>query len=216
MPCWSIHLGVCKEVNKVLNLDEDLMYFGCVLPDILNKDYSHFYDHHKIDFNQFFNVYGDVINHPLMMGYYIHLLTDFYYNKFVYDNSFIVKDNKVQGIKLVNGRKIFPKNPSFCREFKQYDFKNYGSFLIENNLLDIPRDVDKIYNSIKKLNIDLDKNTLIDKLNYFNSKDFYEYNNFHGYKLFNKDTYDLLYKDCVNFIILSIQKSNCNKVTRSL
>ena len=34
MPSWSVHLAVAKEVNKKLNLNKDLFYYGNLIPDV--------------------------------------------------------------------------------------------------------------------------------------------------------------------------------------
>ena len=49
MPNWSVHLAVSKEVNKKLNLNKDLFYYGNLIPDvdkgtIINRYTAHFYD----------------------------------------------------------------------------------------------------------------------------------------------------------------------------
>ena len=47
MPSWSVHLAVAKEVNKKLNLNKDLFYYGNLIPDvdkgtIINRYTAHF------------------------------------------------------------------------------------------------------------------------------------------------------------------------------
>lgn len=205
MPCWSIHLGVSYEVNKKYKYDKDLVYFGSILPDFLNRDYSHYYKNHVIDFDSFLNDYKNNLDNPLIIGYYIHLLTDYYFNSYVSDNCWIYdNNNNVIGIKLINGEKMYNDDKKYLRDFKQNDFKNFGSYLVNNNLLEYPIDSDKIYNTIKELNIKLNKRTIIDKINYFKSDDFYNYNTYNGYKLFNKETYDKIYNDCIDYIISKI------------
>ena len=49
MPNWSVHLAVSKEVNKKLNLNKDLFYYGNLIPDvdkgtIINRYTAHFCD----------------------------------------------------------------------------------------------------------------------------------------------------------------------------
>ena len=201
MPCWSIHLGVCKEVNKKLKLDNDLVLFGSILPDFLDRSYSHYYDGYLPDFDLFFNEYKDNINNPLIVGYYIHLLTDYFYNDFIYNKSFVYKDNKLIGIKLLNGDIIDSNDFHYCRRIKHDDFKNYGNYLIDNNGVEYPNDVDKIYKSVKELNIHMDKDIIKKRIDYFNKDDYLNYNSYNGYKLYDKKTYDKLYKDCINYVI---------------
>ena len=202
MPCWSIHLGVCKEVNKKFNYNKDLILFGSILPDLLDRSVSHYYNNHVIDFDMFMSDYKDRLDNPLIIGYYIHLLTDYYYNKFVLENSWINdSDGNLIGIKLLDGKVIYNNDYKYCRDFKQNDFKNYGNYLITENLLDYPKDGDLIYNNIVKLKIQMDKDKVMKNVDYFNTDDFYSYNSFNGYKMFDKETYDNLYKDCIDYII---------------
>ena len=209
MPCWSIHLGVCREVNKKYKLDNDLVLFGSILPDFLDRSYSHYYDGGPLpNFDLFLNKFKDNINNPLVIGYYIHLLTDYYYNDYIYSKSFIYKDDKLIGIKLFNGKIIESNDFHYCRRIKQDDFKNYGSYLINNNMLDYPKDYNKIYRSIQELGFSIDKDKVIDKVNYFNTDDFLKYNSYNGYLLFDKDIYDRLYEECINFIIEKINDIN--------
>lgn len=131
MPCWSIHLGVSNEVNNKFNYDKELLYFGSILPDLIDRDKGHYYNNQVINFDNFLNEYKDNMDNPLIIGYYIHLLTDYYYNNFVHKNSWIKDDkNNTIGIRLVDGNEIYNNDPIFFRNFKQNDFKNYGCFLI--------------------------------------------------------------------------------------
>ena len=71
MPSWSVHLAVAKEVNKKLNLNKDLFYYGNLMPDvdkgtIINRYTAHFYDNIPfsscpkekiININKFLNTY---------------------------------------------------------------------------------------------------------------------------------------------------------------
>lgn len=205
MPCWSIHLGISYEVNKKLKYDKDLIYFGSVLPDFLDRNYSHYYEENIINFNKFLNDYKENINNPLIIGYYIHLLTDHYYNNIVLNECYINnKEGKLIGIKQYNGEIIYNDNQKECRNIKQNDFKNYGSYLISNNLLDYPKDIDKIYKMTKELNFEINKEKIKEKIDYFKSDEFLNYNTFNGYKLFTKEKYDKIYNDCIKFIINKI------------
>ena len=201
MPCWSIHLGVCTEVNKKFNLDKDLVLFGSILPDLLDRRYSHYYDGYLPNIESFINKYKDNINNPIIIGYYIHLLTDYYYNEYIYSNCFVYKDKELIGVKLLNGDLISSNDFKYCRRVKQDDFKNYGNYLINSDLIEYPINYNKIYDSIKELDFNIDLDNIKDKVNYFKSDKYFEYNIFNGYKLLDKTNYDKLYNDTINKII---------------
>ena len=89
-----IHLCIAKEVNKVLGMDEKLLFLGTIAPDISKqigqtKEISHFLDHSNEDdipnIDKFLDKYRGELNKPFEMGYFIHLLTDkYWFRDYVY------------------------------------------------------------------------------------------------------------------------------------
>ena len=87
-----IHLCVAKEVNKYLKMDENELFLGAIAPDISKqigetKEISHFLDHTNEDdipnIDRFLSKYKSELNKPFEMGYFIHLLTDKYWFRFI-------------------------------------------------------------------------------------------------------------------------------------
>lgn len=212
MPCWTIHTAIAKDLNKELNLNPDLLYYGAVLPDVdkgneVGKFKAHFYiDHLKypdeviIDFDKFMEKYKNRLDRDLVIGYYIHLLTDYYFNEYIFDNTYILDDTgSIREIKLLLG--TTPDIES-RRRLKQDDFIMYGSYLLNNNRVGIPKDKELIYKHLCDLKHSfINEIEVNNRINYMNSNDFLEYNKREeNYKLFTREDYDKLYADCLKFI----------------
>ncbi len=100
-----IHLCIAKEVNKLLGMDEKLLFLGTIAPDISKqigqtKEISHFLDHSNEDdipnIDRFLAKYRSELNKPFEMGYFIHLLTDkYWFRDYIYNYiARYAKDNK--------------------------------------------------------------------------------------------------------------------------
>lgn len=88
MPSAIIHASVAKKINKVLKLDEDLFILGNIAPDCWrngknfgSRSLSHFLQNNTIDedYHLFYNKYKNNMDDPFVIGYLIHLMTDFYW-----------------------------------------------------------------------------------------------------------------------------------------
>ena len=86
-----IHLAVANELNKVLNKDYKSIMIGAIAPDIwkqvgeTSKSPSHFKDSDDTDvpnLDKFLYKYKDMLKDDFVLGYYIHLLTDYYWFKY--------------------------------------------------------------------------------------------------------------------------------------
>lgn len=230
MPCWSMHLSIAKEVNKELKLDEDEFLFGNLLPDIdygsiVTRHDTHYYGTKKCtgcnneylpDIDKFIEVYKDKLNNTLIMGYYTHLLTDYYYNKYVYTIKWIKdKEENIIGVKF-NNNKVFKTNKKeTLKSFKHYDFYLYGKYLYNNNKVSIPKYNINIINDLKYLKGKFySVDDVFNRFKYLNS-DFIDINKYSfkekvfgiHYKLFDKSELDILYKDCIKFVLDNIKKN---------
>ena len=85
-----IHIAVAKEINKVLNRKESNLLIGTIAPDISkllgeNKVKSHFLGSEETDIPdmyKFLSKYKTYLDDDFVMGYYIHLFTDFLWFKY--------------------------------------------------------------------------------------------------------------------------------------
>lgn len=126
-----MHICVAKKVNEYLNMDEKMLYLGTIAPDISkqigeSKNKSHFLKDEDIpDVNMFYNKYKDYLNNPFEMGYYIHLLTDYYWFK-----EFIPK--RIKNIKLKMNNEELKLKPGDIGKIIYSDYTNLNINLIDH------------------------------------------------------------------------------------
>lgn len=232
MPSWSIHLMVAKKANKKLKLNQDLFYYGNLIPDVdyetsVSRYEAHFYDdipypncpkEKMINIDKFLKTYNEKLDNHLVLGYYSHLLTDLFFNNAVYSKCWVQdKNNDIIGIKFKNGKiKYIDKEDKkrIKRKYKHKDFELYGRYLYNDNLIEIPSDKNIVLSNIIVLIPQFLNKELVDKrFNYlengfskFNKLSLFEKIFKHKYCLFDKNELDSLLEDCVNFIIKEISK----------
>lgn len=139
MASSMIHICVAKEINKYLKRDEKKILIGTIAPDISKhvnqtKQYSHFLDNAQDDvpnIDKFLNKYKNNLTDDFVMGYYIHLYTDYLWFKYFIPN-FIKKDfiYTLDGEKsaLTSDKKI---------EYIYNDYTNLNIKLIDEYNLDL-------------------------------------------------------------------------------
>ncbi len=128
-----IHLAVANEINKVLNKDYKSIMIGAIAPDIwkqvgeVSKLPSHFLDNDETDvpnIDRFLDKYKDMLNNDFVMGYYIHLLTDYYWFKYFLPSIF----NESKSILTrLDGTKIYLTE----KELGEYIYNDYTNLNVE-------------------------------------------------------------------------------------
>ena len=230
MPSWSIHLAMAKKLNKKLKLDKDLFFFGNLIPDInygnkLTRKDTHFNKTFKCkncpsetlpDINEFLKSYSNKLKDPLILGYYTHLLTDYYFNNYVFTKCWVQNDkNKVVGIKLKNGKIIKTDNndKTLRKDYKHYDFELYGRNLFKSGIIEVPKLSENIEKSLKLLKDNFFTVELAKKrIDYLNT-DFNKFNKISlkekifGYKLFYKEELDRIFDNCYKYIIKELKNN---------
>lgn len=133
-----IHLCVANEVNKRLKRDNRSILIGSIAPDISKqigetKTKSHFLtDNTDIpNLNLFLEKYKTYLNDDFVLGYYIHLYTDYIWFKyflpdFVKKDFIFKKDGKVE----------YLSNDKKC-EYIYSDYTNLNILLIDIYNFDI-------------------------------------------------------------------------------
>lgn len=165
-----IHMCVAKEVNKILKRDNKQLLIGSIAPDIaklvdISRDKTHFIDYEKDipNLDRFLDKYKSYLNNDFVMGYYIHLYTDYIWFKFFIPSLF----EKDKLIKL-NNKKI-DCDDDLLVKYVYNDYSLLNSKLIDDYELDfkifyeeIPIIEDIITEiPIKKINIIIDKAGII-------------------------------------------------------
>lgn len=162
-----IHICVANEINKVLKKDNRKLLIGTIAPDISkligeSKYYSHFLD--DIDNNipnldKFLNKYKYYLDDDFVLGYYIHLYTDYLWFK-----CFIKKVVEGNYIKELDGTLVKYTEKSFLY-YVYNDYSNLNTQLINKynfplkifyeEIPDIKDIIDEI--PMNKLNLIVDK-----------------------------------------------------------
>ena len=155
MASSMIHIAVANELNKTLNKDNKKLLIGSIAPDIAKligrtKIVSHFQD--KDDdlpnLNKFLSKYKSDLSDDFVLGYYIHIFTDYLWFKYFvpdfYENGIIYKlDGTIENISV--DRKI---------NYFYNDYTNLNINLIDEYNLDLSifyEDIPKLKDIIKEI-----------------------------------------------------------------
>lgn len=146
MPSWKIHFKIANDLCKLLKINKKYFMIGNLLPDqdrynIPNIDggisrlITHFVSSEDFslginlpDYNKMYEKYKDKFNNPVLLGYLVHLLTDYYWNKYIYDKCFIKKEGNYIGVKVNDGRIIYCDFLT-ANKMKQSDFRKFNNSL---------------------------------------------------------------------------------------
>ncbi len=206
-----IHLCVAKEVNKVLGMDEKLLFLGTIAPDLSKqigqtKEISHFLDHSNEDnipnIDRFLNKYKDELVKPFEMGYFIHLLTDkYWFRDYIY--------NYIERYAIESGRKDITESALVRLIYD--DYTNINIDLIDKYGLSLELFYEEFkYPTSKIIEIPMDKLPIIvEKMGIIIEESKQE-------KTFIFDTYDIVkfIDETVKYIIKDIQMLGLNKVSQ--
>lgn len=134
-----IHMVVANEVNKKLNRDASKLLIGTIAPDIAKlvgdtKVKSHFSSEERDNIpalTKFLEKYEKYLNDDFVVGYYIHLYTDYLWFRYFIDDidfsTFITK---------VDGSKVWCDRDKFV-EYVYNDYTNLNINLIDKYNLDL-------------------------------------------------------------------------------
>ena len=170
-----IHMCVANEVNKMLKRNNDLILIGSIAPDISKhlgktKYESHFlFDDREIpSLKTFLEKYKKHLNDDFVLGYYIHLYTDYIWFKYFF-SDFI----STGSLYLLDGTKIEATDESYKKYF-YCDYTTLNKSLIEEYQLDLKifeSNIPKQKNIIKEIPMN-QLQLIIDKTNYIIRKSY--------------------------------------------
>ena len=166
MASSMIHLTIANELNKMLKRDKKKLLLGSIAPDLSklvgdNKTRSHFIlegEEDIPDLNKFLKKYGYFLNDDFVLGYYIHLYSDYLWFKYFIPDLF---DEGKNIITKLNGD-IIKCNGNMMEKYIYNDYTNINNDLINEYDLDLKL----FYEPIPELNniideIPMDKISLI-------------------------------------------------------
>lgn len=134
-----IHMVVANEVNKKLNRDHGRLLIGTIAPDISklvgeSKVKSHFSSDEYGDLpnvEEFLEKYREYLDDDFVMGYYIHLFTDYLWFKYFLDDI-----DYSSMITSIDGTKILCDKEEFIK-YVYNDYTNINIKLIDKYNLDL-------------------------------------------------------------------------------
>lgn len=145
MPTLTTHIAVAEKVCAKLKLkDKDLIVLGAAIVDWSNnfEDKNHLITHFQNsksegienleslpDLDRFEKKYQNQLDDPIMKGYWIHLLTDYYFNRYIYENIYVYDvHSKVIGVRLSN-HKVKLCSAADALNLKHQDFYEFDNYL---------------------------------------------------------------------------------------
>ena len=159
MASSMIHISVANEINKIINKDRKSLLIGTIAPDISKhigktKLESHFLDDAKNDIpnlKRFLDKYKDYLDDDFVLGYYIHLYTDYLWFKYFIPDFF--KDSYVY--KLDGTKEYLPEGKAI--EYIYNDYTNLNVNLIDEYDLELDifyEDIPEFKNIIEEIPMD--------------------------------------------------------------
>lgn len=133
-----IHLAVGKKVNEKLQKKEEPFLTGCIAPDLakmvgISRDVSHFKDKNgNYDLKSYINKYKDYMNNDYVLGYYVHLFTDYLWYRY-----FIPEADESDYLTKLNGDKIKCVSENMKKLYMYNDYSEASFDLIKEYGLDL-------------------------------------------------------------------------------
>lgn len=227
MPSWIIHFAISNKIVKKVKINNNIYNFASIMPDILEgyhtkntsqiiKDYSTHYpirtsingmDIRVPDIQGFKKRYKNELENPVILGYYSHILADYYWNTFLYKNHYEMYDKEkgLLKIKLNNSEtKIF--NFREIQKIKHNDLKIFSQALNYEWDIQFPTYDEQIWEyskKIKEFNYSKDdiKNTITFINENLKKKEKPKEEN---YQLYSKEELLLMLENSIEFILENI------------
>ena len=158
MASSMIHIVVANEVNKKINRNKSKLLIGSIAPDIgklvgLGKIDTHFQDSDDNipNLDKFLNEYKNNLDDDFVLGYYIHLITDYLWFKY-----FVTEIEIDNIITKLDGTKV-KCNGNMLYTYMYNDYTDLNVRLIDEYNLDLKifyNEVPKLKNIIKEIPMD--------------------------------------------------------------
>ncbi len=222
MPSLGIHIYIADRISKKLNINRDEFIIGNVLPDVfmgwivdspskkLTYEETHLGEKTKINNNMYtlpnYEKYTGKVVDTLTLGYYCHILTDYFFNRYTFENKY-VKSEKDEYLGYNSNLGFIKSSSDDAREAKQLDFKIMDSFLVKWVDLDSIKVGEA---TLKKLNnLGFTNEDIMKSLEFINNLkcDISSYTK-DDMKMFSYDELRNLVNECTLFIIDKVKDIN--------
>ena len=156
-----IHLAIANEINRRIKHDKDKILIGSIAPDIAKKIgrekiTSHFLNeigNNVPNMDKFLAKYKEYLNDDFVLGYFIHLYTDYLWFKYFLPEVF---DEDKEYITKLDGTRVKCTDNMFC-QYIYNDYTNLNTELIHAYKLDLGvfyRKLPEIENIIQEIPMD--------------------------------------------------------------
>lgn len=151
-----IHLCVANEINKFIKKDKKKLLIGSIAPDISKqvgepRSKSHFTTDRYTNHLKFIEKYTNYLDDDFVLGYYIHLYTDYLWEKY-----FITELGNKNLIKKLNGD-IVKCNGDMYKLYIYNDYTSLNSQIIDEYELELDifyEDIPILENIIEEIPMD--------------------------------------------------------------
>ena len=193
-----IHAAVCNELNKKLKRNPKQILVGTIAPDISKlvgetKKYTHFLDDDGDlpNLTRFLNKYISYLNDDFVLGYYIHLYTDYLWFKYFIPEIY---DESKNLIKKIDGT-IVNCHGHMAEMYIYNDYTNINEQVVKKYKLDLSF----LYDKKLEFN-DIIREAHMDKMDLIinRAREIYEGSKMHRDYVFDMENID-------NFINLSVK-----------
>ena len=141
MASSMIHLTVANQLNKKLGKDKYKFLIGSIAPDVSklvgeDKTRSHFLEPNSDsipDLKKFLNKYNYFLNDDFILGYYVHLFTDYLWFKYFISEIY---DEEKNLIRKLNGE-VVNCHGKMAEMYIYNDYTNLNSELIDKYDLEL-------------------------------------------------------------------------------
>lgn len=143
MASTIIHVAVASEINKKLKRNPRALFLGTIAPDIakhvgIDKSVTHFstLDEDNIPrLNDFLMKYLNSFDDDFVLGYYIHLFTDYLW--FKYFMSELIYDKESYVLDIHNNKIYYEDEEAMFHKFIYDDYTNLNIRLIDKYNIDL-------------------------------------------------------------------------------
>ena len=223
MPSWITHIATANSISERINIkDESEFLFANVAPDILEGhiitdiskkmpyEITHFakvVERNGIivplpDIEKFRKMYKSKLKNTFILGYYTHLLTDYFWNDYCYTNYFSMYDktkNLIKVKQLDGSEKIETWHESVAE--KQKDFRIFTKYLQKKININDNFDEGKLLEDCKEFSIT--KSDISNTVNYLKNIKNIEIEQ-EDYTIFSEEVLKQTFNDSVDFIVEKI------------
>lgn len=221
MPSWFIHLDTAKKISEKIEIkDINSFLIGNLMPDAerhIIKDFSiyipycisHFASIQKTkggkdnlpNINKFLDIYKEYLSNTVVLGYLVHLLTDYYWNNLTFSRYTLRNElGECVGIRLNDGTNL-KCNEIIRSKIKNTDFAILEEIILQKGKYILPHIEPNIItktNVIKEVPYNEEDVKKIIKFCEYKSEN-------HGineeYELFTKEQIEEDYKESLKFIL---------------